>query len=117
MVKGHILLSIIGVIVVQQYYGEAYWEPCYTSKMELFSEIVNGFQPLTISTKSSVLDVWQGSEYVSGNIQRKMKNTFLWKWGLIKVTLLFLVRYTKLNAFHELLLGTLGYQKCQSYRV
>ena len=28
-----------------------------TSKMELFVIIVNGFQPLTISTKSSKLDV------------------------------------------------------------
>ena len=28
-----------------------------TSKMELFVIIVNGFQPLTIITKSSILDV------------------------------------------------------------
>ena len=28
-----------------------------TSKMELFVMIVNGFQPLTIITKSSILDV------------------------------------------------------------
>ena len=35
------------------------------SKMKHFVEIVNGFQPLTIFPKHSVLDVWQGSEYVS----------------------------------------------------
>ena len=33
--------------------------------MERFAEIVNGFQPLTISPKRSILDVRQGSEYVS----------------------------------------------------
>ena len=27
--------------------------------------MLNGFQPLTIFTKSSILDVWQGSEYPS----------------------------------------------------
>ena len=40
-----------------------------TSKMELFAEIVNGFngfQPSTIFANSSVLDVWQSSEYTSG---------------------------------------------------
>ena len=36
---------------------EAYSEPCQTSKIELFAKIVNGFQPLTIFAKSSVLDV------------------------------------------------------------
>ena len=30
--------------------------------MELFSKIINGFQPLTVLAKSSILDVWQGSE-------------------------------------------------------
>ena len=33
---------------------QAYSEPCQTSKMERFAEIVNG---------CSILDVWQGSEY------------------------------------------------------
>ena len=30
-----------------------------------FAKIVDDFQPLTIFTKSSILDVWQGPEYVS----------------------------------------------------
>ena len=33
--------------------------------MELLVKIVNGFQPLPISAKSSILDVWHGSEYGS----------------------------------------------------
>ena len=33
--------------------------------MELYLKIVNVFQPLTIFANSSILDVWQGSEYVS----------------------------------------------------
>ena len=41
---------------------EVYSEPCQISKMELYAQIVNGFQPLTIIEKSSILDVWQGSE-------------------------------------------------------
>ena len=35
------------------------------SKMELFTKISNGFQPLTIFAKSLILDIWQGSEYAS----------------------------------------------------
>ena len=41
----------------------AYSEPSQTSKMELFSKIVNGGKLLAIFPKSSILDVWQGSEY------------------------------------------------------
>ena len=39
-----------------------YLEPIQTSKMELFLKIVNSLTPLTILTKSSILDVWPGSE-------------------------------------------------------
>ena len=35
----------------------AYSEPCQTSKMKRFPEIVNCFQPLTIFTKRSILDI------------------------------------------------------------
>ena len=41
----------------------AYSEPCQTSNTEVFAEIGNGFQLLTIFSKSSILDVSQGSEY------------------------------------------------------
>ena len=39
-----------------------------TSKMELFVMIVNGFQPLTIITKCSILDVCSSSRSVSISI-------------------------------------------------
>ena len=32
--------------------------------MENFAKIVNGWKPLTIFAKHSILDVWQDSEYV-----------------------------------------------------
>ena len=41
-----------------------YSEPCQTSKMELFAKIVKRHLA-TIFAKSSVLDVWHGSEYAS----------------------------------------------------
>ena len=44
---------------------EAYWEPSQSSKKEFFAEIFNGWKPLTIVAKSSILDVWQVSEYAS----------------------------------------------------
>ena len=42
---------------------EVYSEPCQTSKMGFFAKITEGSKPLTISTKSFILDVWQGSKY------------------------------------------------------
>ena len=36
--------------------------------MERFAKIVINFQLLTISTKRSTLDVWQGFEYISVNL-------------------------------------------------
>ena len=35
------------------------------AKMDPFVKIIKGFQPLTIFTKCSALDVWQGSKNVS----------------------------------------------------
>ena len=35
------------------------------SKMELFAKIVKNEKPFTIFAKTSILDVWQGSEYAS----------------------------------------------------
>ena len=42
--------------------AEAYPETYQTSKMEGFTKIVNTWKPLTIFTKRSILDVWQGSK-------------------------------------------------------
>ena len=44
---------------------DMYSKLCQTSKMERFAKTVSSFQPLTIFTKRSISDVWQGSEYVS----------------------------------------------------
>ena len=42
--------------------AEVYWKSSQASKMELFVKILNGFQSLTMFSKSSVLDVCQCSE-------------------------------------------------------
>ena len=41
--------------------------PFRLSKMEFFIKIVNGFQWLTIFAKSSILDIWLGSETTSAH--------------------------------------------------
>ena len=46
-------------------HAKEYSKPNQTSKMEFFAKINNGFHPLTIFTKNSILDVWLGSEYPS----------------------------------------------------
>ena len=43
---------------------EAYSKHSRASKVELFTKIINWFQPLTIFIKSSMLDVRVGSEWV-----------------------------------------------------
>ena len=45
--------------------AEVYSEPSRTSTMELFAQIVEGFQLLAIFIKSSILDVRLGFEYAS----------------------------------------------------
>ena len=44
---------------------EAYSVSCQTSQMELSVTLINHFQSLTIFGKSSILDVCQGTKYVS----------------------------------------------------
>ena len=46
-------------------YLEVRSELCRISKKELFTQIVNGLKPVTIFVKSSISDVWLGSEYAS----------------------------------------------------
>ena len=45
------------IIIQRKTSAETYSAPSQTSKMELFAEIVYGFQQLTDFTKSSILDV------------------------------------------------------------
>ena len=44
-------------ICISLFVLEAYPDPCQTSKMELFTEIVNDFESFTIFAKSSIFDV------------------------------------------------------------
>ena len=46
---------------------EAHLEFSQASKMKPFAKLFNGFKPLTTFAKTSVLDVWLGSEYASGH--------------------------------------------------
>ena len=41
-----------------------YLETYQTSKMKLFAQVVKDFKPLTILTKSTSLDVWEGPECI-----------------------------------------------------
>ena len=45
--------------------SEANSESFQTSEIELFAKIVRNEKPFTIFVKTSILDVWQGSEYAS----------------------------------------------------
>lgn len=55
---------------------EAYSEICQISKMEPFTEVVNlvSFEPLTIFSKRSVVDVYPGSKYALGSDYTRVQN-------------------------------------------
>ena len=63
---GFLLLTLnkqmLAGLVYQQYWTppDAYSELFKTSKVELFAEIVSGFQRLTVFAKSPILDIWHG---------------------------------------------------------
>ena len=44
--------------------------------MELFAKIVKNEKPFTIFVKTSILDVWQGSEYASKVTEVSFLNEF-----------------------------------------
>ena len=50
------------VIAKYQNISQVYSHPSQTSKIKLFTKIVNGFQSFNIFTNNSILDVWLGSE-------------------------------------------------------
>ena len=60
----HVLGQLTGVYSTRR--REGYSKPNQTSKMYLMAKTFNGFLPLTIFAKSSILDVWLGSECASG---------------------------------------------------
>ena len=65
-------------------FPEAYLELCQTTKMERFAKKVQGFYPLVIFTKHSILDNWQGSEYVSGvgYFSSNAEVVYICRWSL-----------------------------------
>ena len=64
--KDHSIHTLLGsfALINLEPYSEP--EPYQTIKKELFAKIVTIFQPLTIFSKSSILDVSEGPEYASG---------------------------------------------------
>ena len=49
-------MTILGTFMNMIFQAEAQSEFCQTSKMEIFVQIVNDFQPLTIFAKSAISD-------------------------------------------------------------
>ena len=63
-----LLLTLTCNCRLEGYYSsgaEAHSESFQTSKMECFAKIANGFQPLNLIAKNSILYVLQGSKYAS----------------------------------------------------
>ena len=58
------------------YSGEAHSKPHETSNMTFFVKIVNDFQLLTTLAKTSIADVWQGSEYASVHKNKQTKQGY-----------------------------------------
>ena len=63
-------------IIPLEIYAEGIQNPLEHLKMELSAEIVNGFQPITIFPKRSILDVRQGFEYASNTYERSISSDF-----------------------------------------
>ena len=57
--------------------------PVKTQKWSFLQTKVNNWKPLTIFAKNSILDIWLGSEYVSGFITFCRKNLFILQVYLI----------------------------------
>ena len=49
--------------------------------MNLFAKIVGSWKPSTIFAKNFILDVWEGSKYVSGN------NISTWNYMSTKIAI------------------------------
>ena len=66
-------------------YSEAYSEPSQTSKMKLFCETVNNWKLSTNFAKSSILDLWLGSENASISVSY---HELVWKICQLQKTLI-----------------------------
>ena len=91
---------ILLLLILSDLMPKTYSEPWYKSKMELLVKLVNAFQPFPISAKSSILDVWYGSEYacvlsaglIDFQLPKKKKN---FTWYFVKPSLSRLLRRKK----------------------
>ena len=59
-----LMLTISPTPLIPANLTEAFSVSCKTSEMEHFAKLINGWKPLIIFTKRSILVVWQSSEYV-----------------------------------------------------
>ena len=83
------------------------------SMMELIYEKVNGFQPLTIFSKDSIIDVWQGFKYTFGMSQHSQ-----FKKNIKQSELIFLIYSFKmleinrkiLHFFFAFIFGSIPFQ-------
>ena len=51
-----------------------------TSQIEGFVKNVNGLSPLKVFTRSTILDVWRGSEYASGSVRFCFLERIYYTW-------------------------------------
>ena len=77
--------------------------------------IVNGWKPLTIFTKSFILDIWQGSEYNSANqvfkqVRRYVVTWFIWTWFLNKRISSTVYRLARLDKLGHVIMRDTEYQ-------
>ena len=79
---------------------EVYLVLIQISKMELFVKIVNILMPLTILTKSSILDVWLGSKIATKSFNKSFCefNTLSFSSDLVKYFFSF---YFNFHFFHN----------------
>ena len=73
------IFSISGLLQV-------FSEPSATSHDELFTKLVNGWKPLVILPKGSVLHVWQGSDHVFCDLSFSVNFGKLSSWFLRRNT-------------------------------
>ena len=65
---------------------QTFSEPSGTSKMELFAKIINGYKPLTISAKSSILEV---------RVSLHPSFQELYTWSAHRMQVLFQINYVQ----------------------
>ena len=81
---------------------KAYSESRQGSEMEFFAKKVNGSHPLTLFAKSSILDVWQVSEYASETIKSIASPFLRMSRVILMLLILFVLFYTILQVTNHL---------------